>query len=317
MDEQGKPEMGIDLTDKRAVVREMYDLAMDLNSSLEKIIAEREIPPVEATKRNLGESWARIKIDPERKIVIKPVKYQGDDWWRNISWEIQKGAGEDDKTVPVVTTEELDREKIKQHRELPRNYRAMGDDEKAWIFKDDKGEPVGWVAFTEQGQGGSLSFIGVIPERESGGYGKAILKWLKGKYESISLNPLAYDTAGRGLDVAIPRLRRFYVRNGFAYSDAGTFHWTKKEPNLEDAKTGDTLQATDWLVADGTRYSNNDLMRVYLGGLKRDGKLEEALGKDGAKAAEAWLDLRKQAKIVEKKQEEEEIKSLQQQAAES
>lgn len=252
-------------------------------------MAEAPLPPVTITKSDLGPSWSKTTVGLRDELSLQPVKYEGPEDWRDISWQVKK-LGPDPKPLPVIIDNNLTADQLLSHSTLPRRYTTIGPNNKAVLFQDESAADIGWVMLVEHenGKGCGLSYIGVVPALEGLGYGSAILRWLQNHYNSVSLGPTAYDTADRGSDAARDRLLNFYARNGFVMSGAGSFYWTNNMPNMELAAQGSTFQVTD-MVANGTLYSSNSFRRAYLRQLDQISQLESLLGPDTARAARAWI----------------------------
>ena len=113
-----------------------------------------------------------------------------------------------ERVLPSVVAEEITSRELKRYDDtLPRPYRGIDDKrEKAWVFKNGSGNPVGWVVVHENGKEAHVGFIGVSVRHEQVRYGSSILHFLQEKYDYLGLTMLAYDTAGRGYSNASARL---------------------------------------------------------------------------------------------------------------
>lgn len=258
----------------------IYDKASQLRTSIEKEMSTKNMPPIVLNEEYFGQ-----------KIAVKPVKNPEEEAWNpTFSWSIQKGQMTKEKPIPQITAENITKADLSKSN-LPRKYRSLADNEKGFLFRDSKGNTIGWAAISEYENSKkdiALDFIGVMTEKEDKGYGRAILNWLKNNYESIVLSAVAYDLGKRGYDIATERLRDFYKHNGFI-QEAGSFGWQKNIPNLNDAKPGQTLHISERFHANNKTFYDSDIEFFYLQTLQQRGLTQTIFTPETSKKIDEWI----------------------------
>lgn len=272
----------------------IYDIEPHLKESLIKQL--NNLPTIEIKKNDLGVPDEEFKLGSNESIQIQPTIFTNIDSDRpELGWNVISNKQE--RQLPPIVAEAITNQDLKKYKDiLPRTYRGVDEErEKAWIFRDENENPVGWVVVNENGKEAHVGFIGVSVNHEQTGYGSSILNFLQEKYDYLGLTMLAYDTAGRGYENARTRLARFYARNGF-YEASGGMYWSNKLANLE-TKTGVQL-VNDAVISQTNLATVNDILDIYVERLVTDNASLNVFSEKEKLMMNSWVALKKELKTL-------------------
>lgn len=272
--------------------KEIARLLGDMDVLLRQVMLEKGelLPTITIKKGELGKISGQVRYNEGDEISVKPtVAIKADSGVTELNWLV-KNCSARERMVPEIFEEVVTGDGMERYKgQLPKFYKHIKAEEKAWVFKDINGKALGWAVINDKGNTCGLGFMGVAEPEEGKGVGTSIIRWLQERYTKINLTVCADETPKRDQQKNRERLDKFYMSNGFYNVNNWIMSWDKGLANLESEKE---INIGNSVVAQGTIYYNGDVLEAYLNKIKSNRLYKKLFSENEQMLIDSWMSFR-------------------------